>query len=738
MRNQSASMPPTHGRPFGPAATARLESVNTIPTAFFLGTEGDMDAMRGRRSNSTVPCHPHSNVLHTTSAKERHKGRSSSIVSSSTSSVTHDFDISQQEENAIPSNNISSSLLASESQERSSIYETDSNFGIETLESLSSRGPVDIGDIDLDLQSTCISQSHPPHPAFKSTPHAASPTCSRFEALTSCSVLSSSSSLGESLAATFSDYCYPSSCNDIDTHTSSNFDVAYSQAPNDRYCYDAESQFIMPTLTLPSRKPFTEVGKTLGRIKILVAGASDTGKSSLIDAITRSCNHIIHVDPVKSSNEGSHSTCQTSLFLETRASSKPQPPWWANVNGKYHSTLNSTQPLNKELLDRNITFIETPSFDVSKKQEARKVISVVSQSLTTALRLSVPLCDSNNGVDVVRLLGSDESYLVSAVLYLISPTGLTKRDVEFLTALQPLANIIPIISRCDTVSVSAISTLKLSIASSLHSAGIRPFVFHPKNLDLSSLVYSISCLSANDSAIVDMDASLDTSLDYQRQLMSSDLSQLVSDIFSASSASRLRYTAAQKAFAWYKSSHSQYSPMVLQILACSWQLGESLVATQPFGGSGQSSFDLNQTFATRRHSYVHVEPWARNLQRSLSNIRLQCHTEVLSEIDDEMDMARSPATGALVQCREVRDCGYSRRTNKTRRDGDSEQLHGNGKRKQRSRVETPNIQQDPLGLLVTMRGIRYIGWSAVQMIGAVGLVGGGFSPGGLPSLDTTL
>lgn len=43
--------------------------------------------------------------------------------------------------------------------------------------------------------------------------------------------------------------------------------------------HDSTSQFIMPSIKMPSRRPFTSRGKSLGRFKILVAGAS--GKSSL-------------------------------------------------------------------------------------------------------------------------------------------------------------------------------------------------------------------------------------------------------------------------------------------------------------------------------------------------------------------------------------------------------------------------------------------------------------------------
>jgi hypothetical protein len=37
---------------------------------------------------------------------------------------------------------------------------------------------------------------------------------------------------------------------------------------------DSVPQLIMPTLSIPSRRPFTEVGKSLGKLKILLAGSS--------------------------------------------------------------------------------------------------------------------------------------------------------------------------------------------------------------------------------------------------------------------------------------------------------------------------------------------------------------------------------------------------------------------------------------------------------------------------------
>lgn len=47
-------------------------------------------------------------------------------------------------------------------------------------------------------------------------------------------------------------------------------DLAY----NDETDQNTIPQFIMPSLTVPRRRPFSEVGKSLGKLKIMVAGQS--------------------------------------------------------------------------------------------------------------------------------------------------------------------------------------------------------------------------------------------------------------------------------------------------------------------------------------------------------------------------------------------------------------------------------------------------------------------------------
>jgi septin family protein len=141
-------------------------------------------------------------------------------------------------------------------------------------------------------------------------------------------------------------------------------------------------QLIMPSIKMPSRRPFTEDGKRMGRLKVLIAGDSGVGKTSLIKAIVQSCEHIVHVDPItpsgllvssvqtvsagrqkggsrrQSARESSSSG--TREITEIYASTKPYPEWWSEVDDL--RVLRRRKSLGDAVLDRNICFVDTPGY----------------------------------------------------------------------------------------------------------------------------------------------------------------------------------------------------------------------------------------------------------------------------------------------------------------------------------------------------------------------------------------
>lgn len=148
-------------------------------------------------------------------------------------------------------------------------------------------------------------------------------------------------------------------------------------------------QLIMPSLKLPSRRPFTDEGKSMGRLKVLIAGDSGVGKTSLIRAIVQSCEHIVHVDAItptlpgltastpplrrhksspSTSSSGSSSRRQSSRSVdvatgsiaEIYASTKPYPEWWSEIDD--FKVLQRRKSLGDAVLDRNICFVDTPGY----------------------------------------------------------------------------------------------------------------------------------------------------------------------------------------------------------------------------------------------------------------------------------------------------------------------------------------------------------------------------------------
>lgn len=57
---------------------------------------------------------------------------------------------------------------------------------------------------------------------------------------------------------------------------------AYQELSGTTETNGSAPQLIMPTLAIPSRRPFTEVGQALGRLKVLIAGTSGKGRQTTV------------------------------------------------------------------------------------------------------------------------------------------------------------------------------------------------------------------------------------------------------------------------------------------------------------------------------------------------------------------------------------------------------------------------------------------------------------------------
>ncbi|PNH67088.1 hypothetical protein VD0002_g2504 [Verticillium dahliae] len=307
----------------------------------------------------------------------------------------------------------------------------------------------------------------------------------------------------------------------------------------------------MPTLAVPTRRPFTEQGKALGRLKLLVAGDTGIGKSSLIRAIIQSCEHITHVDPPAECTSrhrmgysidsvDRHQTADRSRLSisETFASTKPYPAWWNLVDDVSLSP--RRQSLGDSVLDRNICFVDTTGYNTTNDSIVAETSHYIDQHLRRSMMSGL---DESN---VLSTISNGGGVLVDAVIFMIPGCGLSSRDLDLIRHLEPKTSIIPVLAQADTMTSAQIDCSKELILRQLAKANLAPFIFHDSTPTVAEvpIVFAVSSHSSTDEE--NMDASILMNPDYIPPLAPSDLTALLEHIFSIEGSSRLRHATARK------------------------------------------------------------------------------------------------------------------------------------------------------------------------------------------------
>ncbi|KAI8947328.1 hypothetical protein F4801DRAFT_561058 [Xylaria longipes] len=473
-------------------------------------------------------------------------------------------------------------------------------------------------------------------------------------------------------------------------------------------------QLVMPSINMPSRRPFTETGKSLGRLKILLAGDSGVGKTSLLKAIVQTCGHIVHVDPISPLNETSQACSQldimsassrrqslpTTTISEVHASTKPYPEWWHELDTP--SVSHKRKRRDDHVLERNICFVDTPGY--SRQSSVMETIVPCVDYVES--HLSKVSSDDLSESDLMSMLGGDGGCQVDVVLYLVSH-NLKPADLEYIRRLIPLTNVIPILSRAELLSEQQTATCKQQIVTQLESAGIRPFTFTPmaaqekRQPSTPSIPYTAS--SATESDYDTMDASLLMSSDYLQPLIPTDLAFLVEKIFSVDGASWLRHSAAKKYLQWRESTPRRprdlYGPLAPPVPDHPSALARLSQALAIYHGPQQGN-------ATAQFQ---VADWATEMQQSLTNERLRY--EALSR--GERAVWLTEKLHECVQDGTLVAASQGKGTN------------SGGRRRRGGRYGASKTQQhqDPLGLLQVAADLKATGWKAVEVLSSLGLVG---------------
>ncbi|KAF3937206.1 Septin-4 [Dactylella cylindrospora] len=400
------------------------------------------------------------------------------------------------------------------------------------------------------------------------------------------------------------------------------------------------TQFIMPTIKMPSRRPFTTRGKDVGRLKILVAGDSGIGKTSLIKSIIHANEDIVHVDPwvyttpsssVTSSFYGGKDTSgATNTLTEIYGSTKSYPTWWSDFEDS--RVLRRRKSTGETVLERNICFVDTPGYGAGTSYS--ECIEPVVKYVERQLERTTSIIRGDEG-DMLSFLTGNGSPQIDVVLYVILHR-LKPVDIDFMRKLSTLTNVHPVIAKSDTMTQAQISELKLSILNDLRNAGIRAFLFGKTPDDVARGLpgcppFAISSAQAPDES---MDASLLMSPDYVPPLFNSELDELIGHLFEPDNAAWLRHSSTKKFLNW-KASHPAINPTIIPNPSPSQQLvrsqspnyaNRSLVPVSGTGvGAGNSGTSSSFVLArvadhARREEHMaqlHLAKWATDLQKSI-------------------------------------------------------------------------------------------------------------------------
>lgn len=241
--------------------------------------------------------------------------------------------------------------------------------------------------------------------------------------------------------------------------------------------------------------------------------------------------------------------------------------------------------------------------------------------------------------------------------------------------LQLICNIIPVLARSDEIQHEDVESSKLSLDTSLASAGIQPIAFSTEE---ACRTYAVSNALQSDRDIIDASVLMNSA--YVQPLLPTDLATLVDRVFSPDGAAQLRHATAAKLVMRrpFASAHdSSHSALTVR------RSGEMILAPS----------NLNPFASMKSWSRVEVSSWAQSLRQSLDSERLMTATMAQPS---RAELAR--VSRELSKCKE-------------------------GKPVRRRRKQPIESSQDPLGLMELAGQVTRNGTFAVELLSGIGIVG---------------
>ncbi|KAK2738500.1 hypothetical protein FQN57_007015 [Myotisia sp. PD_48] len=512
-------------------------------------------------------------------------------------------------------------------------------------------------------------------------------------------------------------------------------------------------QFIMPSIKMPSRRPFTDRGKLIGRLKILITGAPGSGKTSLLKSIVQSSEDIVHVDPLPNSIANTPSENPKSSkkvpakrrrsrelpsVSEVYASTKPFPSWWSDLEDS--RVLRRRKSLGGNVLERNLCFVDT-SGGSDNDHQTELVVEYMNKQFLRAVSATRSVTSDFQG-----LLSGNGGSQVDVILYLISEHSMTT-DIRHIRRLSNYATVIPLISKSDTLTQTEIASVKQVFVEAIQDRGMKLSCFGPfgdplidsGDASLTRTPFAIS--SANTIDDETMEASILMSPDYVQPLVPSELNFFLNKLFDRENIAWLRHSAAKKLIeAQHIRTHQPAttptasalkhrtpSPSDSPSTVPPSSVSASHVLVSRSGIVGPSDYTLARVADhTRREEHlaqVRLAKWASDLQQSLQNERERYEklgrneravwlTEKLGEcVTDGTLVPISQTPGFPRFGKELGKEREKRSLCVQTRDGGRLEY----------RINDVNMR-DPLGILRWSEDLKRQGW--ILVLGSMGIVGG--------------
>ena len=583
---------------------------------------------------------------------------------------------------------------------------------------------------------TPLKMSPQPESAMPSTPRTGSPKSFRLSD-EECSMADETGS-----------QAIQSSCGDED-------EVAETDGTRD----GSMPQLVMPSISVPVRRPFTERGQRINRLKVMVVGRQGVGKTSLVRSIFRTCQDIVHVDHTPGT------TASTSLpdcgedITENYASTRAYPSWWKDYFESCKMLPRRKGSSGRDgILKRNVCLVDTPGLD-----EARKTKDVLNY-LDSSLR-RVANVENMTEMELIGLLSGEGGSQIDAVLWVFHPDELAEteerlegRDKELLEKLCISTNVIPVLSHADQVPEAHLAALKARMCDYFSAIGHEPFTLIDPNREVDTdddrYTFAVSSALSNDADTID--ASILMSSQYLQPLLPSQLPCLVDSLFEPENVARMRHLSATKFLLWRQQNASQHNDLHKQDLLHSPQFGHTIPSSFPSTGSmvldepskvlvphGSSSYFRsaspsavsdasgavsggeqtsayalahynNQTQGPVPFRQVRLAKWAQDLQRGLENERKRYKEMYL----------RTTSPDWRVRSAESGDAACHDDEKAVALGSSSHARVGHRPARGRLGGDIGVIDpRDPLGILSFAQGFRRRGWFALRVAGGCGLLG---------------